>query len=88
MTDEQHYKLIEDFANNHSVAIGGRIKVAISSYSTSMNPVNENEGMKFEDINYLSDQISGASSFLFWLRRNDFVIRKAEKNGKSKRGVH
>jgi hypothetical protein len=76
MTDEKHYRLVEDFANSHSVAIGGGIRVDYSCHHTSYRPQEGRAGMKYEDVNYLKEQIDGASSFLFWLRRNGYDIKK------------
>jgi hypothetical protein len=79
MTDEKHYKLLEEFGNDHSIAKGGGIVVKCSAGYTSMTPVDKDCGCKYEDGNLLHDQLNGASSFLFWLRRKgyDIVQRKA-----------
>jgi hypothetical protein len=74
MTDEQHYQLLEKFANEHSIAIGGGIKVHCSSGYTSYTPVNKDIGCKIEDSNFLNDQLKGADSFIYWLRRNGLKI--------------
>ena len=78
MTDEQHYKFLEDFANDHSIAIGGNIKVNCSPHHTSLKPYDELKGCKIEDANYLHEQIRGAESFLFWLRRKNFTLTKSK----------
>ena len=76
MTDEQQDNLLTEFANNHSVAIGGGINVSITSHVTSMSPRKDFDGMKFEDTKYLSCIIDGAVSLLYYLRRNGYEIRK------------
>ena len=82
MTDEKHYKLVEDFANEHSVAIGGGIKVNHSHHHTQYVPKNEPSTMKYEDICYLKEQMDGANSFIFWLRRSGYEIKKAKGSKK------
>ena len=74
MTDKQHNKFVEDFCNDHSIAIGGGIKVHFSLNNVSYTPVGD--GMKYEDINYLKSQMDGASACLFWLRRKGYKIVK------------
>ena len=80
ITDTKHYELLEEFANGHSIAIGGNIKVNCSPCSTSLKPYDELKGCKIEDANYLNDQIKGADSFLFWLRRKGYIITKNKGN--------
>lgn len=84
MTDEKHYKLVEDFANDHSMAIGGGIKVVYTAYHTQFIPSTKPSTMKYEDVCFLSEQISGANSFMFWLRRNGYEIRKVKNGNKNK----
>jgi hypothetical protein len=78
MTDEKHAQLVQDFANEHSIAMGGGIIVNHSTVNTSYKPVGD--GMKYEDVNYLKSQMDGASSFLFWLRRNGYDIVQKKVN--------
>lgn len=77
MTDKKHEQLVQDFANDHSVTIGGGIKVSYTIGHTSYTPVGN--GMKHEDVNYLHDQIRCACAFLFWLRRQGYDIVKRRK---------
>lgn len=77
MTYKKHAQLVQDFANEHSVAIGGGIIVNHSIHLTLYKPVGD--GMKYEDCNFLSDQISGADSFMFWLRRKGYDIVRKKK---------
>jgi len=69
MTDAEMCQLIEDFANDTSVAKGGHIQVGINTSSISMTPRTEGKYMRVEDTNYLSELIRGATQFLFWQRR-------------------
>ena len=76
MTDKKHYKFVEQFANEHSIAIGGKISVTFEPHVCWFKPKDNPSTMKYEDVCYLSEQISGASSFVFWLRRNGYEIRR------------
>jgi hypothetical protein len=69
MSDDEMYKLIEDFANNTSVAIGGNIQAYVSHFSSELKPKSGFQGMKYEDTQYLDSLIQGATNFLFWMRR-------------------
>jgi hypothetical protein len=81
MTDDFHYKLVEEFANKHSMAMGGGIKVNCTSHHTSFTPdyMANPYAMKYEDVNYLKSQMDGACSFLFFLRREGYEIKKVNK---------
>ena len=79
MTDEQQNKFLEAFANEHSIAIGGGIKVTVASGYTHYLPIESGKGYKIEDGNFLHDQLSGATSFLYWLRRSGYTITKGKK---------
>lgn len=78
MTDEKHAQLVQDFANEHSIAMGGGVIVNHSIGHTSYKPVGD--GMKYEDVNYLKSQMDGANSFLFWLRRKGYDIVQKKVN--------
>ena len=77
MTDEQHYKLVEDFANAHSVS-KDTIEVTHTAHHTQYKAI-PNSGAHYEDVVYLSQQVSGADAFVFWLRRNGYDIIKKNK---------
>jgi hypothetical protein len=79
MNDEEAYKLIEDFANSTSVAIGGNIIVTHDYYSTGFKPRPPATWMKSEDTNYLSSIINGAQHLLWHLRREGYTIKKSRK---------
>jgi len=80
MNDTEADKLIEAFANSTSVAIGGNVLVTYHKYGAGMKPRPPATGIKFEDTEYLSRIIHGAEQFLWYLRREGYVIKK----GKSK----
>lgn len=77
MTDDQAYKLVEDFANDHAMA-KDKIKVAHTPHHTSYTAIPAT-GAHYEDCVYLSQQVNGADSFMFWLRRNGYKIVKEKK---------
>ena len=75
MTDKEHKAIIEKFANEHSVAIGGHIQVTAHEYGgLGMTPREGYSYMKYEDTQYLNDIIHGAESFLWWLRREGWTV--------------
>ena len=75
MTDAEMYLLIEEFANNDSIAIGGDIEVHVSSFGKNFTP-RKGSGIKYEDVQLLSEIVRGAEHFLFWCRRNGYEVRK------------
>lgn len=76
MTDKQHYKFIEDFSNDYLATDTG-IKVIYNSSYIHYKPMRVNT--KQEDVDYLSSRVDGATSFLYWLRRNGYEIVKKSK---------
>ena len=74
----KHLKLLNQYANNHSLAKGGGIKVTITEHSTRLEPV-ENSGMKYEDCNLLHDLIRGADHFICHLEREGYQISRRKK---------
>lgn len=68
MTDKQMYKLLERFANEHTLAKD--IKVTITSGGKHFEAKTE-KGAKYEDVALLADLIRGAEHFLMWKRRNE-----------------
>jgi hypothetical protein len=79
LTDEKQNEFLEAFANEHSIAVGGGIQVTVSSGYTHYTPRQNGGGCKIEDGNFLHDQLSGATSFLYWLRRSGYTIVKEKK---------
>ena len=69
LTDEQHYKLLEEFANQHSIVVGGNIKVSANIHSICFKPIDKSKGMRYEDTQYLDSVIRGANQFIFFMRR-------------------
>uniref|UniRef100_A0A6M3XYF5 Uncharacterized protein n=1 Tax=viral metagenome TaxID=1070528 RepID=A0A6M3XYF5_9ZZZZ len=69
MTDKQMYKLLNDFANDHSLA--QHIKVDITHHNKSFKPRTEGSYARYEDCNLLASLILGAESFLMWTRRKN-----------------
>jgi hypothetical protein len=80
MADKERYDLLEKFANDTSIAKGGDIQVSITPNCTSMKPKgNDDQAMRAEDCNLLSEIIRGADHLLFWLGRNGYEIKKKRK---------
>jgi hypothetical protein len=69
MTESRLYSLLQQFASEHSTAIGGNIRVEITPGSVRFVPKSGFSGMKYEDTEFLSEQIRGAKAFLYWLWR-------------------
>ena len=67
MTDEKMYKILEDFANSHTLARD--IVVSMNGYSTSFKPRFPADSFKHEDSELLSEIVRGATHFMMWLRR-------------------
>jgi len=76
MTDEAAYKLVEDFANDHTLAED--IIVTHSSFHTSYTS-KSNDGARYDDCCLLKTLVDGANSFMFYLRRNGYEIVKKNK---------
>ena len=86
MTDKEHNKLIETFLNDSSIAKGGNISIVYNSgHSISITPKEPLEGgMKYEDILYLDELRTGSEAFLYYLRRNGYIIQKQKLDKKKK----
>lgn len=75
MTDKEHKAIIEQFANEQSVAIGGHIQVTVCEYGgLGMKPRDGYGSMKYEDTEYLRRIIDGAEALLWWFRREGWTI--------------
>jgi hypothetical protein len=74
--EENDMKILNEFANDHVCAT--HIKVDISHHHKSFKPRNC-EGAKYEDCNLLSSIIMGAESFMMYLARNGYEIKKVKK---------
>lgn len=78
MTDKEQCQMLEDFANESSVAQGGHIKVTVGEHSTRFQPKDGYGSFKHEDSKFLDEILTGATHFMYWLRREGYVIRKAK----------
>ena len=74
-------KILNDFANDHSLAKGGEIKVTITDYCKSFEPSGFKSTCKYDDVNLLNSLIEGAECLLYFLSRNGYYISKRRKNG-------
>lgn len=88
MTDREHAKLLEDFANDTIFCRNGDITVSISPHSVSFYPGGKKEkGFRHEDAILLDQYIHGARAFLYFLERNKkYKISVVDK--KKKKGNH
>lgn len=83
LTDKKRIEILSEFINQTTVAKGGNIQVTITDHCVSMeNALNKNLGMRYEDMNYLSEVLKGAEQFLYYLQRNDLDVVK-RKNAKA-----
>jgi len=81
MTEKQMYKILNEFANTHSVAVGGKLKVEIDHGGSRITP-KTCLSMKYEDVIFLSDTIRGAQQFCYYLMRNKFdIVRRKNARG-------
>jgi len=76
MKDKQRLKILNEFANDLSVVKGGNIKVTITDHQTSFTPKDGIMGMKYEDGEFLSNILMGASHLLFYLARKGYMVKK------------
>ena len=84
MTDESACKMLEKFINDHVLAT--HIEVQVSNHHKSFKPRIEGVGANDEDANLLASILTGAESFMFWLRRRGYEITlKDAKTGAGKR---
>ena len=67
MTDDEMYKILEDFANFHTLARD--IVVSMNGHSTSFKPRFPAESFRYEDSQLLGEIVRGATHFMMWLRR-------------------
>lgn len=77
--NERNLKLLNDFANSHSLAT--HIKVEISDHVKSFKPRTEKSYAKYEEANMLANIICGAENFLYFLERGNYEIRRKKKVG-------
>jgi hypothetical protein len=79
MTDEESCKMLEKFINDHVLAT--EIKVEVTHHYKSFNPRYEGAKSHYEDANLLASILTGAESFLYWVRRNNYTISKGGLDG-------
>ena len=77
--DDRQHKLLEDFANGQSVCKGGNIKVTVDRFSTHFQPKDGYDGFKCEDSQFISELLTGATHFMYWLRREGYEIKKRNR---------
>lgn len=75
-SEEKMYELLTKFANDHTLA--KEIDVIVSPHHTSLT-AKDNTGARFEDANFLSSLITGATSFLWWCERHGYKVVKSAK---------
>ena len=73
---KKNLKILNHFANNHSVSIGGSVDITIESGYTNFKPRGEVYSMKFEDVVFLSDMIQSAKYFIWYLEREGYKVKK------------
>jgi len=83
MTDAQMYRILNDFAQQHALAVG--LEVSVSPGGMSFKTVDYVEGGKYEYSHMLGDMIRGAEQLLMWARRANRVRFKHLKRGKETR---
>ena len=83
MTDKEQCQMLEAFANESSVAQGGHIKVTVCEYSTRFQLKDGYGSFKHEDSKFLDEILTGATHFMYWLRREGYVIKKAKVTNKA-----
>jgi hypothetical protein len=71
MTDAEMNRILQDFANAHTLARD--IRVTITPNSTHLEPREGLDGFKYEDGQMLTELIRGAEQLLMWARREGKV---------------
>ena len=71
MTDAEMNRILQDFANAHTLARD--IRVTITPNSTHLEPRDWLDGFKYEDGQMLTELIRGAEQLLMWARREGKV---------------
>ena len=72
-------KLLNEFANSHSLA--EHIRVDITPYHKSFTPrEGATQQARYEEANLLSSIIVGAENFCYFLERNGYVVNKHNKS--------
>jgi hypothetical protein len=66
MKDAEMYRILDDFANSHTLARD--LEVRITEHSKSFTALPDTPA-KYEDVVLLSQLVLGAEHFMMWLRR-------------------
>ncbi len=74
--DQKQCQMLETFANESSVANGGHIHVTVGEHSTQFQPKDGYTWFKHEDSKFLDELLTGASHFMYWLRREEYEIKR------------
>jgi len=85
MTDEEQCKMLEEFINDHALAT--HIEVQVSHHYKSFKPRIEGEGANYEDANLLASILTGAESFVCWIRRQGGKITLKDAKTKTAKKV-
>ncbi len=80
ISDKKRYDLLTKFANDHTLA--QNIKVTVRPGHTSLT-AKDGSGARYEDANFLSSLITGATSFLWWCERHGYKVVKSAKSSRS-----
>lgn len=79
MSDDQMYRILNDFAKDHPLADG--LEVSVHPGGMSFKTVDTVVGGKYEFSHLLSEYINGALQLLMWARRANRVRFKHLKKG-------
>lgn len=74
-----HLKILNEFAQDKADLFD--VSVEITEHRTSYKPKNPSHGAFYEDVIALSSNITGAQSFMYWLRRKGYEICKKSRKG-------
>ncbi len=83
MTDKEQDLLLTKFANDNALARDIDVSITNFNKSFTAKKILQNKGANYEEVIMLSGIINGAENFLYWLRRNNYVIiapKKLPKN--------
>ena len=73
----KHLKLLNEFAQDKADLFD--VDVEVGEHRTSFKPKDPAHGAYYEDVLALSSNITGATSFIYWLERNGYKICKKSR---------
>lgn len=76
MTDKEQNELLEKFGNDNTLAKDINVSITEFNKSFTAKKILEGKGANYDECIMLSGLIEGAESFCYWLRRNNYEIRK------------